>query len=164
MESMESVTSIYWVERDGFWNCAKYHADSPHDNTSGDVPSQLGWFALCCGNSRQNSLLSNLYSPSCALDNTVTILAGAERIIRGSRRQVNRKWPRWFTPNWVYNPSTVLLWGNPKIPGTINPHDSSIDNVCHFRPGTQFGAADIWCRVRLVFLKMSNRPSMVLLL
>ena len=99
---------------------------------------RAGLIAFCCGNSVQNSLLSNLYSRSCAMEDTVTILAGAERIIRGRRRQVNRKWPRWFTPNWVSKPSSVFLWGQARIPETFAPHDSILDNLCHFRLGTHF--------------------------
>jgi hypothetical protein len=47
----------------------------------------------------------------------MTILAGAELMMRGRRRHVNRKCPRWFTPNCVSNPSSVLLWGHAMIPG-----------------------------------------------
>ena len=91
----------------------------------------------------------------------MTILAGAERIIRGRRRQVNRKWPRWFTPNWVSNPSSVLPWGHAIIPETFSPHDSRLDIFCNFRLGTQFAWPVYgWWRVRLVFMESPTfRPS-----
>jgi hypothetical protein len=72
--------------------------------------------------SRRSHIVSrrqtNLYSHSCALEDTITILAGAERMMRGRRRHVNRKWPRWFTPNCVSNPSSVLPLGHAMIPET----------------------------------------------
>lgn len=119
---------------------------------------------FCCDNSRQNSLLSALYIPTCALEDTVTILAGAERIIRGRRRQVNRKWPRWFTPNWVSNPSSVLPWGHAIIPETSAPHDNRMDTLCHFRLDTHFpwpvyGVVSVVCSLR----RPNVRPFVVFL-
>jgi hypothetical protein len=35
------------------------------------------------------------------------ILAGAERMMRGKRRHVKRKWPRWFTPMCISKPFFV---------------------------------------------------------
>jgi hypothetical protein len=55
-------------------------------------------------------------------DATVTILAGAEQMMRGKRRQVKRKWPRWLTPMCISKPSSVVDCGQNTAPGskTIN--------------------------------------------
>jgi hypothetical protein len=112
-------------------------------------------FAFCCDKSRGNSLSSSLYLLSCSFEDTVTILAGAERIIRGRRRQVNRKWPRWFTPNWVSNPSSVLVWGHAIIPEIIALHVNRLDVFCHFRVGTQLA----WPAFDVVSGRSWRRPS-----
>lgn len=52
----------------------------------------------------------------CASDETFIILAGADALIRSSNSVVNKKWPRWFTPNCISNPSAVLDLGQPARP------------------------------------------------
>lgn len=56
----------------------------------------------------------------CAKDDTFIILAGAEDIILSSNNVVSKKWPKWFTPNCISNPSSVFDFGQPAIPVKIN--------------------------------------------
>lgn len=48
----------------------------------------------------------------CALEETVTILAGLLLMIRGRRSKVKRKWAKWLVPNCVSNPSSVSPLGH----------------------------------------------------
>lgn len=54
------------------------------------------------------------------MDDTVTIRAGAELRILGNRSDVNRKCPKWFTPNCVSKPSWVLPLGHAITPAISN--------------------------------------------
>ena len=42
--------------------------------------------------------------------------AGALCRILGSKSEVNRKWPKWFTPKCVSNPSSVFDFGQAMTP------------------------------------------------
>ena len=53
---------------------------------------------------------------SCADDDTVTIRLGADFFRRSSSKLVNRKCPKWFTPNCISYPSSVFQYGHTIIP------------------------------------------------
>ena len=47
-----------------------------------------------------------------AMEETLTILAGAEALRWSRRSIVNRKWPKWFVPNCISKPSLVSQRGH----------------------------------------------------
>lgn len=55
-----------------------------------------------------------------AMLETVTTRLGADFFKRSSRQFVSRKWPRWFTPNCISNPSSVFHFGQLIIPPSQN--------------------------------------------
>lgn len=52
----------------------------------------------------------------CANDDTLMMRAGAEFRILGNRSEVNKKCPKWLTPNWVSKPSWVFPLGQAITP------------------------------------------------
>lgn len=51
---------------------------------------------------------------------TLTTRLGDDFFRRSNRQFVKRKWPRWFTPNCISNPSSVCHFGQPITPKSQN--------------------------------------------
>jgi hypothetical protein len=65
-------------------------------------------------------------------DATTTILAGAERMMRGRSKLVRRKCPKWLTPRCISKPSLVSPLGVKHTPVELNVNITDWRGVVHF--------------------------------
>ena len=80
--------------------------DSFQQMSSDKVP--INWH-ISCDKASQIAETKNMLGCTNLKSELKVYLLGAESFNRGSKRFVNKKWPRWLTPKWISYPSLVRL-------------------------------------------------------